>query len=158
MFDHDILSSMFRYEDGELIRVSHRNKSFIGKPAGSYCKGNYKQVVVNGKYMLVHRIIFFLHHGYVPKMIDHIDGNVENNSIENLRAATYEQNNRNAKLRKDNKTGAKGLRQCPNGKWQVYVRMDGKQKSFGVYEDFDLAELIAIEARNKHHLHFAKHR
>jgi len=42
-------------------------------------------------------------------VIDHIDGNPQNNRRENLRVTTQKHNCRNRKLRKDNKTGYPGI-------------------------------------------------
>lgn len=160
MFDLTLeqINQLFEYADGNLVWKKHRNKSRIGTIAGSICTDNYKQVVINGKYIMVHKIVYFMHHGVMPFMIDHIDGDSLNNDITNLREATYSQNNRNAKLRKDNRSGSKGLRLCSNGKWQVYVRVNGKQKSFGVYDDFELADFVGVEVRNKYHREFARHK
>lgn len=144
--------------NGNLTWIKHRNKNRIGTVAGSKCTGGYKYVVINKKYLPVHKIVYFLTHGYVPEFVDHIDCNTSNNDPANLRAASYSQNNMNARIRKDNKTGSKGLRLCHNGKWQVYVRVNGKQKSFGVYEDYELADFVGMEARNKYHGQFARHK
>lgn len=161
MFDwmnKDFLLKTFLVENGKLYWRQHPFRSFVGKEADSACTGGYKYVRINGSSIPVHKIIYFLEHGTVPKMVDHIDGDTSNNLPSNLRAANYEQNNRNARIRVDNKTGSKGLRLCKNGKWQVYVRVNGKQKSFGVYEDFELADLVGMEARNKYHGEFARHK
>ena len=42
-------------------------------------------------------------------MIDHIDGNKENNTIGNLREATRHENNRNRDVNKTNKLGLKNI-------------------------------------------------
>ena len=42
-------------------------------------------------------------------------------------------------------------------KYQVRVNTGESYKSFGCYEDLELAELIANEAREKYHGKFARH-
>ena len=37
-------------------------------------------------------------------------------------------------------------------------RVNKKPKYIGVYEDLELAELVAMEARNKYHGQFANHK
>jgi len=54
-------------------------------------------------------LIFLYHHGYLPKFVDHIDGNKKNNRIENLREATKSQNAMNQKVSTRNTSGIKGV-------------------------------------------------
>ena len=56
-----------------------------------------------------HRLIYLMHHGYLPKIVDHIDGNPKNNQIENLREALMIENVWNQKKRSTNTTGVKGI-------------------------------------------------
>jgi hypothetical protein len=39
----------------------------------------------------------------------------------------------------------------------VHIRINRKKKNLGYYADIELAELIAIEAREKYHGTFANH-
>lgn len=39
------------------------------------------------KRVLMHRMVFLLAHGYLPETVDHINGNRDDNSLQNLRAA-----------------------------------------------------------------------
>lgn len=57
------------------------------------------------------RVVWILHNGYLPKnlVIDHVDGDTTNNRIENLRAISQSENNRNASIRKDNASGIPGV-------------------------------------------------
>ena len=57
-----------------------------------------------------------------------------------------------------NTSGVKGVSwRRKSKKWTVRVTVDGEYKSFGSYDDLELAELVAIEARNKYHKEFANH-
>jgi hypothetical protein len=40
-------------------------------------------------------------------------------------------------------------------KWFVYVDVNKKRKNIGYFKDFEFAELVAIEAREKYHGAFA---
>ena len=94
----------------------------------------------------------------MPKLIDHIDNDPSNNKIENLREATRHQNGTNAKTWSNNISGAKNVswhKQCK--KWRVRVSINKKMETIGLFDDFDLAELVAVEARNKFHGNFARH-
>jgi hypothetical protein len=106
---HALLSRL-KYEDGELIWLASARRDMIGKRAGTKDRFGYRYIhVFECGVVAVHRLIFFLHHSYMPETVDHIDGNIENNRIENLRAATIQQNAFNRIANPTSSTGIKGV-------------------------------------------------
>ena len=147
----------FIYEDGILYCKKPRGKLRYKEIVGTLGNG-YIYASFNYKRYLLHRIIFLMFNGYMPKVVDHIDGNSLNNKIENLREATQQQNLFNSKLRKNNTSGVKGVNWHKlRSKWKVELRINGKKQHFGLFSDLELAELVAKEARNKYHKEFANH-
>ena len=108
-----------------------------------------------GKQWLTHRLVYIMHKGRAPKYIDHIDGDKQNNRIENLRSCTIQNNAHNQKLHSKNTTGVKGVTQLGK-KFRVKLWVNYKQYHLGIFDDLELAELVSIEARNKYHGHFAR--
>lgn len=155
----EYLQSIFDYKDGELYwkkKTSKESNISIGDKAGSKNNHGYIQVYIKNKLYKVHRVIFLMHHGYLPTYIDHINCIKNDNRIENLRPATKSQNAINTKTRKNNTSNAKNVYwHKASKKWFVQLTVNGKQKSFGYYHDFELAELVAIEARDKYHGKFS---
>jgi hypothetical protein len=150
MVTQKLLHDVFSYQDGELIRK--------GKVAGSVNKRGYRCIYLDTKIYKAHRLMFMFHHGYLPEQVDHIDGNKLNNRIENLRAANNSANMMNRGIMKNNTSGSKNVFWCKDyQKWRVAVRINKKLRSFGRFEDLELAELVAVEARNKYHKEFANH-
>jgi hypothetical protein len=149
----------FKYINGELIwKVTLSNRAFVGKKAGSFRKDGYTFVCVNKKRYGIHQIIFAMHNGYIPKEIDHIDGNPSNNKIENLREANRAENAQNQKLTSKNKSGVKGVSWHKGAKkWVVQLMSNRVHKYIGLFEDLELAELVSIEAKDKYHKEFACH-
>lgn len=83
------------------------------------------------------------------KQTDHIDGNGLNNQRSNLRIATSSQNSWNAKIRKDNTSGYKGV--CWHKlakKWLVSISYNGKLHYLGLSEDKHQAALVYNVAAN----------
>ena len=156
---HNYVLSAFDYQDGNLIRKTGRVNE-IGQVAGCFHKGKgYIHVKIKAKAFKAHRLVFLYHHGYLPECVDHIDGDKTNNRIENLRAATKEENCHNQKIRSTNKSGYKGVKWVEHcKKWQVEVCKNYKQLRFGMYEDLELAGLVAIEATELIHGRFSAYK
>jgi hypothetical protein len=153
------LLELFEYKDGELYWKKNYFKNLVGKVVGYDNKNGYKKVVIKHKHYFVHRLIFLINHGYMPDLIDHIDGNPLNNKIENLRKATRAENALNSKLQSKNTSGCKNVTwNKDRKKWIVYVKVNKKATYFGQYDCLELADLVAQEARDKYHTNFARHK
>ena len=159
MVTKELLHELFEYFDGELYwKKSLNSRAIKGSVAGSKIIERYKYIGINGNKYLLHRIIFFYHYGYFPIEVDHIDCNPSNNRIENLRAATHFENRYNQKMNIRNTTGVKGLIfDKYRNQWIVRFNINGKAKFFGRFKEFELADLVAQEARSKYHGNFANH-
>jgi hypothetical protein len=89
--------------------------------------------------------------------VDHSDGNGLNNRRSNLRVASRAQNIRNAKKRRDNKSGAKGVWQDPRyGTWQASITVNRKRVHLGSFRSLDAAAAAYAEASKLHHGEFGR--
>ena len=134
-YEHDSflfrqVNELFDYdnENGLLIwKVKRKGTNGLGCTAGSVDKRSNRRVVtIDGKNYKHARLVYLYHFGYLANFhIDHIDRNVVNDRIENLRAVTISQNNTNklGKLVYDN----------PNGSFSVKLRIQGKFKHLGTF-------------------------
>lgn len=149
---------LFDYRDGTLFyRKRPSQNTLVGDRAGYVDKNGYRKLSIKNKRYQEHRIIFLMHHGYLPDTIDHIDGNPANNRIENLREATQQQNCYNSATHGRNTSGHRGVGWSKAlGKWQAYVNANKKRKFLGYFEDLELAALVASEARDLYHGKFAR--
>lgn len=160
------LQEIFDYKDGNLLWKNKtvdsigRSKNHLnGQIAGTLEKHGYLRVRVNNKNYLIHRLIFMYHYGYFPIQVDHIDGNTLNNHIENLRQATNAQNCKNSKLSINNKSGVKGVSwHKASRKWMAHLQTVEKRHFIGYFNELDKAKIAIIEARNKLHGEFARHK
>lgn len=107
------LKKAFDYRDGRLYWKIKGRGITLGASVGTPCEIRknvfYEYNFFKGSPRRTHRLIYLWHHGFMPTMIDHIDGNTLNNRIENLRAVTSSQNQFNRKINKNNSTGYKGI-------------------------------------------------
>jgi hypothetical protein len=111
------------------------------------------------------RIAFALYHGWLPdEMVDHHDGDTNNNRLDNLRPATAQQNamNRGRVPRKDGFQLPRGVRSHvrKDGRTVYEARgfenVNGKRrwKSLGRFETLVEAFSVAEEFRRKKHGEF----
>lgn len=106
----------YDYETGKLYwKVMTKQRQRNGGEAGyiKYRKGTDKVssrlITYKGKQTGVHRIIYKMHYGHCPDVLDHIDGNPLNNKIDNLRSADPTLNQWNTKKRINNTSGLTGV-------------------------------------------------
>lgn len=161
----------FDYIDGDLIwrsRPAHhfvdawRQRIFNSRQAGTKAgtvSGGYRFVNLSVVRTSAHRVVFLLHHGYMPPEVDHIDGNRLNNRIENLRAASHAENLKNVKTPTTNTSGRKGVswHKAAN-KWAAHIREGGRQKHLGLYEEFASAAAAREHAEHELYKEFANGR
>lgn len=152
------LRELFSYDDGKLIRRIPVSGNSAGSVVGCLRNNGYLQTCVDYKQMLNHRIIFALHHGYIPRFVDHVDGNKLNNKIENLREATKVQNGWNSKAPKTNTSGVKGVDwSVVSNKWRARCRVSGVVKHIGLFDTIEQAKNAVENYRNNNHGEFARH-
>ena len=166
-YKYSFLSKYLEYSEASstFLRWKVDRKSPYGNSikAGDEVKGtlnsstNTLTVIINGKIFIVYRVIYCLYHKIdIPEnmVIDHIDGNRRNNSIENLQLINHSQNMQKRKVRSDSKSGFKGI--YFNEKLQCYTVgiSAGNERRFRDfylkdYSDKDLALKSAIAWRHK---------
>ena len=150
----------FEYRDGKLYWKINTNKSkkLIGKEAGCKTTCAYGSVNLDSKAYSIHKVIYCMHKGIMPTIVDHINLIRDDHRIENLRAADHHTNNYNKGVQKNNKLGMKNISwNKQNKKWWVQVIANGKKVVSLMFDDLELAQLVAYEARDKFHGAFANH-
>jgi len=114
----------FDFENGEIFWArGGKGRPGVGSPAGCIDKINgYWRVGVNGRGYMGHRLLYCFYHktSLTGLHIDHIDGNRLNNRLDNLRAVTISENNRNRKLSRNNTTGFIGISE-ERGRYRVQI-------------------------------------
>lgn len=108
-----------------------------GQRAGRALRNGYRSVCVDGEAWREHRLVWIWAHGVVPgeyDEIDHIDGDRANNRIENLRLVSRAQNQWNARVRKDNTSGLKGVSWNKKANlWAANISINGKVVYLGMF-------------------------
>jgi hypothetical protein len=143
-------------DSGEIRWKKNHIPALVGKVAGSkrpYKDGSFYHVInFQSKFILAHRVAWFLHYGYWPQeFIDHINGNKLDNRICNLRVVSKIQNAHNVGIRKHNTSGYTGVyfRKDRNS-WRAKIGIDGKRISLGYYKTAEEAGRAYEEATKKY--------
>ena len=159
MFDQSTLLHLFEYKDGKLYWKNPTSRAVkFGSEAGTPRKDGRRQIILFGKHYLTSRLVYFMFNGEFPEIVDHINRDYTDNRIENLRSTTRAQNNWNRKNQHNSTSGHKNVYwHSQSQTWRVRVSVNGKRIGCGQYKDLELAQLVAIEARNKYHGVFAYH-
>lgn len=156
--DIELAHSLLEYRDGALYWKSDVARNVkagdcVGKNRTNFrLRVHYQDNVYSGN-----RIIFALHHGYYPKVVDHINGNKLDDRIENLRAADMRTNAQNRKRNTLNTSGVKNVGfKASKNKWRVSLRKNDGTRFDRLFKNFDIACTIAELARCKYHGEFAR--
>lgn len=103
------------------------------------------------------RTAIYMHQLIAGKGADHRDGDGLNNTRDNLRLATHQQNMSNQRVRKDNRSGYKGVAwHKPCKKWHARIHFNGKRISLGYFAVIEEAALAYNEAAKQLFGEFAR--
>jgi hypothetical protein len=92
-----------------------------------------KMVSGHRSHILIHRMIMNASEG---EIVDHINGNVQDNRKSNLRITNPKGNSRNRKTPSINKVGYKGVSKVIGyEKYKSYVQVDGDQVHLGYFDN-----------------------
>ena len=155
---HERLKELLEYSQDTGIFVWRNDRSGLAKQgviAGGTNNEGYRLISIDSISYKAHRLAWLYVNGEFPKtLIDHINGNRDDNRISNLRLATDKLNGRNrTKLNKNNKSGYAGVSWHPQLKrWWARIRVDGKNKSLGTYHDPAEAHKAYLDGKKKYHI------
>ena len=154
--------SLHRYGDNDFRVWSKPRKDALGRGCGNcYLTNCLNQGYLNvnlhnngvKQTIRIHQIVAWIFHKNPDSKpeVDHIDRDRSNNRPENLRWATRKEQIDNQGMRSDNISGTTGIGwNRRDKKWRVQLRVDGRQKNFGDYENLNdaIAKLEKIKSQN----------
>lgn len=137
---NEVLNELLNYdsETGVFTWKKFRgNTAKAGSIVNNLTSSGYNMVCVNGRQYQAHRIAYKMFHKCDPDgILDHIDGDMTNNRISNLRVASSKQNQGNSKMPRHNTSGLKGVTWSKkSNKWAAQIKQGKRNIWLGVYDD-----------------------
>lgn len=133
---HQRLLEIVNYDPitGIFTNKARRGRCAPGAVLGSLGSHRYIEIRLDDKLYLAHRLAhFYMTGGWPPRETDHKNLNRQDNSWDNIRAATNSQNQGNKPVQKNNYLGIKRVRKRPSGRYQARITVLGKTVTLGTF-------------------------
>lgn len=132
-------------------------KARAGSEAGATDSKGHRQIRFKMKLYMAHRLAWVLSYGRWPEAeLDHINRVRADNRLVNLRECSHRENSANRSVYKSNTSGVPGVSFYPKyGKWTAQIRVAGKAKGLGYFDNMDDAIRARNEAVRTHYGEFA---
>ncbi len=140
-------------ETGVFTRLRGRGGQPVGKPVGAVGGYSYRRIGMDRRDYDAHRLAWLYMTGSFPEqMVDHINGDRQDNRWCNLRAADRSLNNQNLKrAKKSNKaSGLLGVSRCRE-KWKAEIYCAKKKYHIGVFDTPQLAHEAYVARKRQLH-------
>lgn len=156
----DLLLTLYTYDKkhGKLYRKLAVSSEPEGKEAGFTTSNGYRSVSVMGTTYPMHHLIWRIETGEEVKegkVIDHINGDKQDNRIQNLREVTLEGNAQNMKqATKRSQSGLLGVTTTKykgNESYRAVIQTGGRRKHLGYFPTPEQAHEAYVQAKRVLH-------
>lgn len=123
-------------------------------------KSKYRRIAIDGRSYTASHLVWFHFYGVRPAaLIDHKNGNTDDNRIENLREATHCQNSQNIGVRQNCESGLKGASKFHNrynrARFRSSITVNKKRIFLGLFMTAKDAHAAYCKAAAEYHGDFA---
>jgi len=154
LITHEYLLSKLEYipETGWFIWKNSTGRSKAGTRAGNKQANNYRQIRLDNRLYLEHRLAwFYCFQEWPTAIIDHINRDPSDNKLDNLREATQTENLGNMGISSHNTSGFKGVSyNKQRNKYEAYISINNKKKNLGLFNTAEEAFEVYLQATIKY--------
>lgn len=138
--------------EGKVYWKEGRKQVNAGDEVGCYAKSGYRVLTYKGYQYKVHRLIFAYYQGRWPYLVDHINGDPSDNSIDNLREVTPHENSINTR-KVSGKIPYRGVSDSPYG-FRAFFQSKGVREFLGYFKTAEEASRVYETRREQLHPNF----
>lgn len=149
--EYDSETGVFRWKLSTGPRVK------VGEVTGAAKPPIYGRIQIDGVRYVSSRLAWLYVYGEYPDvLIDHINTDITDNRIVNLRLATSSDNVKNTIVQKESKTGVKGVTYSTSsiGKFEARIGHEGKNYYLGIFNTIEQAKEVLDKKRQELHGEF----
>lgn len=140
----DINLEIFRLEFRYDIDTGFFYRRGSDEPSGRLTTKGYRQVCVQGRRYMAHRLAWLYVYGEWPAgQLDHRNQVKDDNWLGNLRLSDNQTNQENVEQWSHNRSGRRGVSLLKTGGFQASIKTNGKNKHLGNYDNI----IDAVAAR-----------
>ena len=143
----------YNLETGEIRRKKTGELAGLPQPSSK----NYGCISIDNRKFTAHRVAYAMCYGYIDEnlVVDHINGDVTNNKISNLRLVPVITNSQNIadKPFKHGSSGYLGVSKRGN-KYRAQIWVNGTNKELGTFDTPEEAHSKYIESKRQLHSGF----
>jgi len=142
LYEYDSTNGSFTWKN----RKGPNARIVLGSTAGHRAKDGYIHIRVCSRLFLAHRVAWALCYGEWPRgMIDHINGERDNNRINNLRVVSPRENSHNMRIHREGAiVGA--FYDKTRKLWRSAIVVNGKTVDLGRYKTQEEAHTTHVKA------------
>lgn len=146
-------------ETGQFLHRCPLTKDPIDRSKVKDPRSKYRITIIGKTAYPTHRLCYLYYHGPFDEsfQIDHINCDKHDNRINNLRLATVREQMRNRPIRKDNRTGFKGITfDLSKQRYRARIRVENKRLHIGWFDNPEDAYKAFVEAAAALHGEFSR--
>lgn len=157
LLDYDPQTGVFIWKHRNGVGCGWNNRC-AGKIAGSVFGNGYRYLSIEGRKYKASRLAWLYVYGSWPNSdIDHIDRNIQNDSVSNLRTASKSENMRNKSYQKNNSTKLKGvINRRRYGDYGASICVNRQRTWLGIFKTPEDAHAAYVEASKNIHGNFGR--